>query len=100
MTKQISLTVNEKPVVLDYFVQGFIDHTVSGMLEALEGTGEINNLELVIEGGEVNIDLNHTAVPANPFVSSIIRNTMAGLVSSLKGVEGPMRRMRLHISHS
>ena len=86
MTRQISLVVNDVPIELDYFVQGFIDHTISGMVEALEGTGEIKNLELSVEGGKVIINLNGGAVPINPFVAKIIRNTIVGMVSSLKGV--------------
>ena len=87
MTKQVSLSVNDAPILLDYFVEGFIDHTVGGMLAALEGTGEIGSLNLAIdEGGQVTINLNNAQVPINPFVSKIIGNTIAGMVSPLKGV--------------
>jgi hypothetical protein len=100
MTREISLTVNERPIALDYFVQGFVDHTVGGMLGALEGTGEIRNLELTVDGNQVTIDLNHAVIPTNPFVSTIIRNTVAGMMSSLEGVEAPIQRVRLRIAHS
>lgn len=86
MTRQISLLVNNQPIDLDYFVQGFIDHTVTGMLEALENTGEIKGLKMSILGEEVTIKLNDSSVPVNPFVNRIIKNTIAGMVSSLKGV--------------
>jgi len=86
MTRQISLVVNDVPIELDYFVQGFIDHTISGMVEALEGAGEIKSLELSVEGGKVTVNLNGGVVPINPFVTKIIRNTIVGMVSSLKGV--------------
>ena len=36
MTRQVSLLVNDQPVELDYFVQGFIDHTIGGMLVSLK----------------------------------------------------------------
>ncbi len=85
-SKQISLSVNDAPIGLDYFVQGFIDHTVSGMLAALEGTGEIKSLDLTIRGDEVTINLNDAVVPIKPFVNKIIRSTVVGMVSSLKGV--------------
>lgn len=100
MTREVSLLINEKPVCLDYFVQSFIDHTVGGMLEALEGTGEIRNLELTIDGHQVTINLNHAVVATNPFVSAIIRNTVTGMVSSLKGVEATIQNIRLRITHS
>jgi len=99
MTREVSLLVNEKPVALDYFVQSFIDHTMGGMLEALEGTGEIRNLQLTIEGDQVTINLNGAAVPLKPFVNTVIRNMVSGLISSLKGVESP-QRVKLHVSRS
>lgn len=86
MTKQVSLSVNDVPIELDYFVQGFIGHTMGGILIALEGSGEIKSLDVVIEGDKVRLDLNNAEVPVNPFVTKIIRNTVAGMVSSLKGV--------------
>ncbi len=86
MTRKVSLWVNEECIDLDYFVSGFIDHTVTGMLGALKGTGEIGSLELSIGEGGVNITLNNTQVPANEFVGKIIKNTVSGMVSTLKGV--------------
>ena len=47
MTRRINLSVNEVPVEIDYFVQGFIDHTVAGMIAALEGTGEITAMQFL-----------------------------------------------------
>ena len=54
MTVNLILTVNDVPIKTDYFVAGFIDHTVSGMIEALEGTGKIKNLNLMIEDDTVD----------------------------------------------
>ena len=44
MTVNLSLIVNDASIRADYFVDGFIDHTVSGMIEALEGTGKMKDL--------------------------------------------------------
>jgi len=96
MTRAISLSVNNMPIELDYFVQGFIDHTVSGMISALEGVGEIKILDISVEGDKVTINLNDAMVPVNPFVNKIIRNTIVGMVSSLKGVSA-MNRMNISI---
>ena len=87
MTRQVSLLVDDKPISLDYFVQGFMDHTIAGMLEELEGTGRIEVLDISISGDEVKIVLNNAPVSINPFVSKIIKNTITGMVSSLKGVD-------------
>ncbi len=87
MTRHITLSVNNRPIELDYFVQGFIDHTTGGMVEALEGTGKIKTLHILIEANEVVITLNNAFVPINAFVSDIIKNTIFSMVSSLKGVD-------------
>ena len=87
MSRHIALSVNNKPIELDYFVQGFIDHTSGGIVEALEGTGKIKTLRISIEANEVKITLNKIIVPINPFVSKIIKNTILGMVSSLKGLD-------------
>ena len=86
MTREVSLLVSGQPITLDYFIQGFIDHTVGGMLASLEGVGTIERVELSIEGDNVTVDLNGAHLPTNPFVSRIIMNTVRGMVSSLKGV--------------
>ena len=59
---------------------------MGGILLALEGTGEIKSLDVVIEGDKVILDLNNAGVPVNPFVTKIITNTVTGMVSSLKGM--------------
>lgn len=87
MTVQLSLTVNGKPINTDYFVAGFIDHTVSGMVESLEHTGEIKELNLSINGDKVAIKLNGEEVPVNVFVTKIIKSTTLGMVAPLKGVD-------------
>ena len=87
MTVQLSLTVNDTPIPTDYFVQAFIDHTLSGMIEALEGTDKIKDLNLSINGDRVKIKLNGSVVRTNEFVTKIIKSTTIGMVSVLKGVE-------------
>ena len=97
MAKQVTLSVNDAPIELDYFVQGFIDHTMDGILASLSGTGEIGSLDLSIDdAGQVKINLNNALVPANPFVSKIIKNTIVGMVSSLKGVSD-IKRLQIII---
>lgn len=86
MTKQVSLWVNDECIDIDYFVSGFIDHTVGGIVASLRDTGEIETLELSIDGSQVTINLNNAQVPVNEFVNKIIRSTITGMVSTLKGV--------------
>ena len=96
MTKQLSLSVNDVPIETDYFVEGFIDHVMGGILEALENTGQIKSLDVSIEGDKVIINLNNSVVPTNPFVSKIIRSTVRGMVSSLKGI-GEINKVNITI---
>lgn len=95
-SRQVSLCVNDVPIEIDHFVQGFIDHVVGGILASLQGTGEIKTLDLDIEADTITINLNSVVVPINPFVNKIIRNTIAGMVSSLKGVS-EIHRMNISI---
>ena len=87
MTRRVSLSVNEAPIEIDYFVQGFIDHTVAGMVSSLEGIGEINNIEVKVNGNDVTIYANGKSVPLKDFVVGIVKSTVRGMISSLKGVE-------------
>ncbi|MBI2850288.1 MAG: hypothetical protein HYX80_04500 [Chloroflexi bacterium] len=91
MTVSLNLVVNDTPISTDYFVQGFIDHTVSGVIEALEGTGKIKDLNLAIDGEKVSVTLNGKAVPTNVFASKIIKSTIFGMVAPLKGVSNPKK---------
>jgi hypothetical protein len=86
MTVKLSLIVNDASIDTDHFVEGFIDHTISGMIEALKGTGEIKDLHLAIDGDNVTINLNGATVTLSAFANKIIRSTITGMVSTLKGV--------------
>ena len=96
MSKQVSLWVNDECIPIDYFVSGFIDHTVGGIVASLRGTGEIGTLELSIYDSQVTINLNNAQVPVNEFVNKIIASTIAGMVSTLKGV-GKITSMKIVI---
>jgi hypothetical protein len=98
MTVQLILMVNDTPIKTDYFVAGFIDHTTSGMIESLEGTGKIKDLNLSIDEGQVAITLNGAEVPINEFVTKIIKSTFDGMLDPLKGVTKPIKKVNLIIS--
>ncbi len=98
MTRQVSLSVNDVPINLDYFVQDYVDHVVGGIVASLKDTGEIENLVLSIDNeGQVAINLNGADVPLSYFPNEIIRSTILGMVSTLKGV-GEVNRLELTIS--
>jgi hypothetical protein len=97
MTVELKLTVNDSPIFTDYFVAGFLDHTISGMVESLEGTGEIKHLKYSIDGEKVTINLNGKEVPINEFVTKIFKSTTYGILTSLKGVTSPIRKVELEI---
>lgn len=99
MSREVSLTVNDNPIELDRFVEGFVYHIAAGILDSLKGTSAIRNLELSIDAdGQVNITLNGTEVPLTYFPVQIIRDTLAGMVSNLKGVTGEMHTLELKIA--
>ena len=99
MTRRISLSVNDVPIDLDYFVESYIDHVVGGIVASLKDTGEVESLELAIDNeGQVTINLNNADVPLKYFPIEIIRSTVLGMVSTLKGAEGEINRLEIAIS--
>jgi hypothetical protein len=99
VTKKIELSVNDKPIKLDYFVAGYVDHVTGGIIASLKDTGEIKTLELTIDNeGQVNIILNGSDVSLTPFPVEIIRSTVMGMVATLKGVDKGVDRLRLKLS--
>ena len=99
MTREVTLSVNGNPISTDYFVAAFIDHTVSGMIESLEGTGKLERLTLSIDGEKVTINLNGANVQVNAFASKIIKSTIGGILAPLKGVTLPLDKVRLTLGH-
>jgi hypothetical protein len=97
MTVELVLKVNDNPIKTDYFVADFIDHTTSGMIEALEGTGAIKDLNLKIDGDKVSISLNGAEVAINEFVIKIMKSTTFGMLAPLKGVTSPIKKVNLVI---
>lgn len=99
MSREISLSVNNTPVELDYFVAGYIDHVIGGILASLKDTGDIKDLELTIDKeGLVVINLNGAEVPLSYFPSEIIKSTIEGMVTPLKGVSGSIESLKLKIT--
>lgn len=98
-TREISLMIDGVPFELHCFAQEFIDHVVVGILEALKGTGEIKTVHITIEADRMAIELNNAELPTNAFVKKIVRNTISGMVSSLKGVSA-MDRLSLNLKRN
>jgi formate dehydrogenase assembly factor FdhD len=98
VTRKITLSVNNTPINLDYFVAGYLDHVTGGIITSLKDISEIKKLELNIdEDGIVTIDLNGADIPLNFFTTEIIRGTVTGMVAPLKGVSGAINKLELKI---
>ena len=98
MTRNISLSVNDTPIKLDYFVAGYLDHVTGGIVSSLKGADAIKNLELNIdEDGNVTINLNGADIPLNFFATEIVKSTVEGIVAPLKGIDGAINKVELKI---
>jgi len=98
MARQVSLSVNDVPIKLDYFVQEYIGHVSDAILASLRDTEAIGSLELSIGNeGEVTINLNGSVIPLKYFPVEIIRSTVLGMVAPLKGVD-EVNRLQLNVS--
>ena len=88
MARNVTLSVNNVPISLDYFVSEYIDSVVGGIVASLHDTGEIDSLVLAIDNeGQVSIYLNNSEVSLKYFPNDIIKSTILGMVAPLKGVE-------------
>jgi len=98
MTRRVSLSVNDMPIDLDYFVENYLDHVVGGIISSLNDTGEIKTLELTIDNeGQLTINLNGADVPLKYFPVEIIKSTIEGMVAPLKGVDSAVNKLELNI---
>jgi hypothetical protein len=99
MSRQVSLSVNDMPINLDYFVENYIDHVVGGIITSLRDTGEIKSLELTIDTeGQVTINLNGADVPLKYFPIEIIKSTVEGMIAPLKGVDSVINKLEISIA--
>ena len=96
-SKKVELSVNYVPVNIEDFVQQFIESVITGILGALKGCREAQEIRLSIDGDAVDITLDSDVIQLNPFVNTFVRNTVIGMVSSLKDV-GQIERLEISIS--
>ena len=98
MANDVSLTVNNVPINLDYFVSGYIESVARGIIASLHDTGEIEDLSLTIDNeGQVAISLNNSDIPLKTFPMEIIKGTLEGMVATLKGVDGVINTLEITI---
>ena len=88
MGKNLSaeLAVNKVSIKLNPFAEQFLARTVVGAVSSLKGAGNIRDMELSLEHGDVKLIVNENELPLTPFPKEVVANTITGLVSSLKGV--------------
>ena len=99
MAKKVSLTVNGAPIKLDEFVESYVYHVADGIVASLKDTGAYKKLDMEIEvTGDVKLVFNGKDNPLNFFVTEIVRNTLSGMVSNLKGVQGEVKTLKLSVS--
>jgi len=61
-------------------------------------TAKIRNLNLQIDQETVTVTLNDAAIPTNTFTSKIIKSTLVGMLSILKGVNNPIEKVIIVIN--
>ncbi len=96
MSRQVSLSVNNEPIRLEFFAGNLIENVVGGIIATLEGVEEPKEVELVINQDTVSLSVNEAQVPTNAFVSKVMTSTIFALASCLKGV-GQIEDLRIDI---
>ena len=98
MARKVSLSVNNVPINLDYFVTQYLDSVAGGIISSLHDTGEIEELELTLDNsGNIKISLNNSDIPLKEFPIEIIRSTLLGMVAPLKGVNPEVNTLEISI---
>jgi hypothetical protein len=98
MSRKVSLLVNEKPIVMNPFVEGYVYYIAEGIVNSLKDTEPIKTLNLDIDSdGLLTVTLNSNGVPVNEFVMEIVRNTVSGMISNLKGVDEAMSTLSISV---
>lgn len=93
MTRQVTLTVNDIQIKLDYYVEEFVYHIISAIVGSLRDTGEIRDLVLRVDNGHIEIILNGAPVSLKEFPMLIITSTLDGMTRHLKGVNSPLEKL-------
>jgi hypothetical protein len=100
MATKTSLKVNGNNIEMNPFVEAYVYHLSGGMVASLKDTGAIKKLVLEIKDtGDVKMTLNGKDIPLNFFVTEIIRSTLTGMVSTLKGAEGKLKTLEINIQN-
>ena len=87
-TKQLLAVVTDEPLDID--VPQFSMREVQGLTDLIE-----KKLLSQRRGDDVDLLVNETHIPLNPFIKSFMAKTLLGMVSSLKGIK---EVKSLHIS--
>ena len=93
-----SLKVNGKTIELDKFTRSFISSTALGMLSALRGMENPDELESVVMdvcGQAASVVADGVEISMNDFIRDIIRNTVKAMVAPLRGVDSDISTLEL-----
>ncbi len=96
MALEVSLTVNHKPIEMIGFVVDYAAGVTEGLVRSLHGAAPAGDLELVVENDTVTVSQGGTEIAVNEFVTKIVRSTLLGMVTVLKGVKNP-RELRITV---
>ena len=96
MANQVSLNVNQQPIDMIPFVEDYVAQVADGIVQSLRGAAPTDKLELLVTESAVTVRQNGSELEVNEFVSKIIKSTVLGMVSPLKGVSDP-QEVRINV---
>lgn len=89
MADQVNLKVNGQPIDMIPFVEDYVAQVADGIVQSLRGAAPTDKLALQVSEAAVSVNQNGGELEVNEFVSKIIRSTVLGMVTPLKGVSDP-----------
>ena len=93
-----SLKVNGKTIELDKFTRSFISSTLLGMLSALRGMenpDELESVNVYVCGQVASVVADGVEIGMNDFIRDITRNTVKAMIAPLRGVDSDINTLEL-----
>ena len=82
-----SVQINQSPLELNEFVEGFIAEVAIAMVKSLKGVDYIKKVEYHHEKDDVEVAVNGEDIELTQFPIEIINSTLLGIMAPLKGTD-------------
>ncbi len=90
------MTVNEKAIEMNAFIEGYVSHIAAGIVQSLKGVDYLSKIDIICDGEEIKIAVNGENISLTPFPNDLISSTLKGMLEPLKGVD-EIKKLRISV---